>query len=291
MEAPEELSRRLSAILEEIRQRRSQRTQLLREILQLHGRRKELIKERRGIREQISSIRSQYKELGDRLGDLRSQIEALKKELQEKRDVITKLAQKLKAKEAQVSLPLEEVERRLQEIEWRVQTSPTNVEVEKRLMEEWKRLEGERLSYEEIKSLRKNLLDAIAQRNSLKLSLASSRESLGKLLESRRGLREAMEASWAEDRRLRSEIEGLQRQFLERREAIDRLDQEILALSSEVEGIRGRLAEIERKAKERRMKEVAEEVRERMNKGGKITLQELQILLEVQEGEEGEKKP
>jgi uncharacterized coiled-coil DUF342 family protein len=39
------------------------------------------------------------------------------------------------------------------------------------------------------------------------------------------------------------------------------------------------------------MKEVAEEVRERMNKGGKITLQELQILLEVQEGEEREKKP
>ncbi|MEM3028491.1 MAG: hypothetical protein QW220_07185, partial [Candidatus Bathyarchaeia archaeon] len=51
------------------------------------------------------------------------------------------------------------------------------------------------------------------------------------------------------------------------------------------EGIREQIAEIERRAKEQRMKEVAEAIRERVGKGEKITLQELQILLEVQEGE------
>ncbi|MBS7628089.1 hypothetical protein KEJ36_04710, partial [Candidatus Bathyarchaeota archaeon] len=193
MDTSEELSRRLSAIMEEIRDRRFQRFQLLREILRLHGRRKELNKERRGIREQLSSIRSKYRDLRESLGELRSQMEAQKKELQEKREAIAKLSQKLRAKEAQLSLSPEEVEKRLQEIEWQVQTSPTNIEVEKRLMEDWKRLEEERLRHGEIKNLRKALLEAIAQRKALQLSLASTRESLGKLLEARRELREAME--------------------------------------------------------------------------------------------------
>jgi len=138
----EELYQIVDRIRDKIVQVKEQRTRLIEEVKSLREKRRSLIDKKREIVGQLLKLREERKGVLDELAKVKEELNNALNELKSKREQLREARQLLEKEGNIAKLSLRKVLKRIEELEWKQQTSVLPPQEEKRLVEEIERLEA-----------------------------------------------------------------------------------------------------------------------------------------------------
>jgi len=244
----------------------------------LRAERDRLNSEHREVTGKLKELRSRERQLRDHTDELRNRIVETRSASVSAQEQAEQLRVKVDKAKSQAKRNPEDVSNELRELNWELQTSPTNMTKEKGLMKRIKEVSAEQHLHERIGELELRLAEAQARRLGLRLSLSRDWEALKGLRDARDSLREEIAELSARATSVKSKADEAHQRYLEKRVNLETLGSEMRKIALEMEGLRDQL-EARRQEEERsKLKAIAGEARRRLGRGGKITFQELQAL-------------
>lgn len=263
-----ELSARRKSLLDEVKRLRVKRDELNKEIKRLVDELKALRAGYRHIRSEISSLRDGLKEEYVRLSEIRELI----------RQVNVKIEKAAKPK-----TPLSFLKNRMKELEWMLQTSPTNLEMERRIVNEITELQVEVKAHEKLRKLKQDLMRLRAVREAVKLRINSVKNRIDELRSERDRFKQAIIELEERYRTVKEKADRFHQELIER-------VNEVKTLKAEEEVLIGKLKQMEleeRKMAEEKAKavlaEVARKALEKLKNGKKVTVDELKAIAEAED--------
>ncbi len=264
-----ELKRRIAEHEEEANRQVAQRDALHARIREIKENNKEVLDIIRGIREEAREIRARLSELFERLRSLKEERENIRAQLSGVRVP---------------NIDEESIIKKIQEIDTMIETRPLRPEEERRLFEETKRLT--------------RLLNDVRKKNSATSRLRAISEEAAKIREEIQQLKEKLAEKREQLNNYRDSFNQIKEQIMAVKEKADKYHQAYLEakkkaqlLEAERILLSSRLVELQdyvRKVREEQAKTREHMVKERMklqaiqklNSGGKLTFDEMKVLLE-----------
>jgi len=261
---------------------RGKHLELTNEAKRLREERDRLNLEHRSLVAELKKLRARVKEVNQGISDLSEKIAQKKEKVNETLKVLTGLRDEINLVRKQVKTPFNAVRQEMDDIEWELQTSPTEMQKERRLMKRLKALSVERGIYERAEDLRKRMVETKVEIESFRLSMRENWGSLRKLLEERKLLRHRVSAVETRASTVKDKADDLHSRYIKKREEVNALTRQMGCLTLEVLALREKIAEREEVIRKGKIKDLAYDIRERMKRGEKITFQELQVLSEAE---------
>jgi len=248
--------------------------------------------ERNAIHEQIKALRSEAKTLKEKRDTINQQVKELKDlreraktERKGRRAEILRAREKLKTlTEKKASRDLASVEKEIENLEWKIQTSSLSVKEEEVLVNRVKILEAQRSVHKQINELKNTLIELQTEEKALGTRAEISHEKLAELAEQSQKFHQQMLELLTKTRNLKTEADEAHRKYLEKRQKAQEMHQKFVELLQQIRSIR---QEMERKEKEEQAKrqeqlrqEAEKKALEKMRHGEKLTWEEFKILTE-----------
>ncbi len=282
-----QLQAALSSIREELGSLLEEREKLREELQAIRTTIASRIETARAIRNKLKSLREQLNTLRNELENLRTKRNELRELLQKLRTRSRELYQALRAGYRIPGNP-DELRRRIEELEWRLITTPNlSLEEEKRIVQEIAFLEHRLAQY--IRSQRtlseysREYENIVAEANSVrdeivKLSkrMNELREQIGELKRRREELRKQLEA-------IINDLQELKKKREELRNALQDISSKIAELRRRYHEILTQLRKLSEESEAEKARQILEAKRkrafEKMQRGERLTLEELYLLL------------
>jgi len=242
----------------------------------------------------------------EKIRNLRLQIQSLK----QKRDVLNKEVKRLKSLrdaglskrneifeeiknlrrekiEAEAEKPPKSqsyLESKVKKIEWKIQTEPLPLDVEKQLINRIKTLESQMEVYRRIENIRNKIAELKREADRLKTETLNYRSRIMETAAQSQELHRKMLKKIEEAKMLRTEANEMHQRYLENKEKTKALRLEIKKILAEIQSLRKHLEEKEEKERRRKQadlqKKTEEKALEKLERGEKLTFDEFKILLE-----------
>jgi len=208
-----------------------------------------------------------------------------KTERKERHTEILKAKEKLKVLTAKkVPRDLAGLEKEIENIEWKIQTSSLSIKEEEALVNRVRILEAQRSVHKQINELKNTLIELQTEEKALETRAKSSHEKLTQLAEQSQRLHQQMLELLSKTRHLKPKADEAHQKHLEHRQKAQEIHQKFVELLQQIRAIR---QEIERKEKEKQAKrqeelrqEAGEKALEKMRRGEKLTWEEFKIITE-----------
>jgi uncharacterized coiled-coil DUF342 family protein len=274
--------KRIDEIRDKILDVKNRRRQLIEEIKNLRDKRRKLIEEKKQLIERFKTLREQRKKLLDELAKVKQDRDNISKEFKTKLDQL-KEAHNITQKEGDVAkLSLRKIQKRMEELEWRQQTSVLTPEEEKRLVEEIDRLEE---LAERVRKARKeevSILELEADVKGLKLKLSELINKVKELRENAGKLKAEISSINPKIDEYNKNIDALGNEIQQKSQEAENLTKQLDALYQEYRDLMVKLKEM-KLAKQRGievniLEQKRKEIEEKQKKGEALTLDELRIL-------------
>ena len=212
---------------------------------------------------ELKKLRESRAEERARLQELREKLAEKKAELQARREELSKIKEELRKLRGVRDEP-EEIKKRLEEIDWRIQTMPLPREEERRLSEELIRLEQMLGQVQRKKQLKQKAEEIGSEIGALKEEIQALREEIGKLKGELSGSFEQSRALREKLTELKQKADGWHAKYLEAKKELQRLEAEKILLSSQIIELQNLLRKIRELEEENtRLKRELEELRKR----------------------------
>jgi len=267
----EELRRRLAALKEEKKR--------------LDSEARELAKKRDDIDSRIKILRAEALELKRVKDEAYAEVKRLK---EQKKEIKTERARKIEEiKKIQAEIkslvakkPKKEasvLQREIEAVEWKIQTTPLSLREEKQLVEKVKHLETQLNIHRRIEQLNQRKLELTAELRALEARAKKLHEKMISEVEKSRKTHEEMLKRLEEARNLKKEAENVHKLFLQ---AMDRAKPVKEKIKKIAEKIALMEAEERRKSEENLLENIAKQALEKLKRGEKLTWEEFKILTE-----------
>jgi len=237
----------------------------------LHTEASELRSRRDSLNEEVKDLKLQRSEFKERIRD---KIEETKKLKQERRELASK-----KPSRSHHSLQNE-----VEGIDWKIQTASLNMQEEKELVEQVKRLETQLNIYRKLESLNQKIQALQAEITDLETRSKLCHEKLTKTAHESQEIHHGMLEKMEELKELKTEADNQHKFFLQAREKARTIQQEIIKTSTQVKQLQDELRAGEDQEKKHRedalRKKLEEQAREKLKRGEKLSWEEFQLLAE-----------
>jgi len=263
-----------------------------------------LIEKRDKLNEQFKSLRMETRELKAERDTINEKVHALKSQRDESRTTIHEVIDEIKVAREKISELKKKTPKRshtdlkkeLDDIEWRIQTTSLDLTEEKKLIENVKQLETQLSAYRKIEKQAKRISDLQQGLKTLDETGDKLHTELSALAQKSQETHQKMLAKIDEAKRIKTEADSLHQTYLQARENAKQLNEERRKLAEQKRKLQEsqnrfyesqrRQDDAARKTVEQALKEKLEsEVREKLQRGEKLSWGEFQLLAEDDESE------
>ncbi|MFQ6087459.1 MAG: coiled-coil protein [Candidatus Methanofastidiosia archaeon] len=261
---------------------------IIRERDSLNRKFSDLIKEGKENKEKRDKINEVIKKMKEPKLEKLEEIKTINQKMEELKLDREKILNLLKTKKLSYERDPEALKKKIDEMEWRLQTTVMSISAEKKLLEKIKDMNKQYIDSKKIFEINRELKGLFSKRKELKEKIKKLTDEIsGKALESEK-FHERMGYAFDRATEVKKQADSKHQGFLERRRKIDELYKkykEILLKMNEIsvkiseEKIEKTLEKMRRKEEE--MKKQADEIMEKFKKGEKLSTEEFLILQET----------
>lgn len=273
-----ELTSKLSILKE-------QKTKVEAEAKEFAEKRKRLNEEFKGLRAEILELRKSRDQMNMGVKELKQQIEAIKTERAQKIGELKKLRQQIgELMKKKPSKSFETLQKEVESLEWKIQTSSLNLQEEKVLVEKVKNLETQLSIHRKIEQLNQKKLELEAETKALQTRARIYREKIAEKVEKSQEFHKKMLEKIEEAKKIKAEADSLHQLFLQVKEKMKPLQSEIATIIGEIRRIKEEnMAEEEKNKKEKEetlLDNIEKQAKEKLKRGEKLTWEEFKVLAE-----------
>lgn len=171
----------VEALDEKIISSRTRRNQLDEQAKLLARKRDELNEQFQKLKEQIQELKEKRDSLNLQVRELKAKREEARRRLSDKRNEADSVRKTIAGLEKRASGSYSNLKKRMQELEWRIQTNPLSTKEEARLIAQIKGLESQVVVHDKIRELKDRLIMLQAKTNAARLSANEAHEKLSKI--------------------------------------------------------------------------------------------------------------
>lgn len=260
------------------------------------------VKKRNSVHEQIRRLRTEANNLREkrdalnqRVKELKNLREQAKANRREKRNGISKLGERARTlRERKPSQSLQSIQKEIQGLEWKIQTTPLPVKQEEKLIGKVKRLETKRNILAQLQKLNDMLIELRSEEEALETRAKSYHEKLSELAETSQKLHEERLKILNQVHNLRVEADDAHSKYVEKRQKADGFHQRYKDLQQKINALKQKQREVEEAKQAKHQKQLLEEAQkkalEKMKRGEKLTWQEFKLITEQARSKKGQHK-
>lgn len=276
------MENRRNVLVLKLRELSARRKRLLDEAENLRVKRDEFNKETKRIAEELKALRAGYRNIGSEISRLRSKLREDYVKLREVRELIQKASSKIKRAD-KPKTPLRLLKNRMEKLEWALQTSPTNLEMERRIVSEIAELQVKVKAHERLMELKQDLMRLRAIREAIKLEINSVRNEIEELRGKRAGLKRTIAELEERYRIVKEKADRFHLEFIEKLNEAKMLKAEEGVIIGELKQIEAEERKIAEEKAKATLAEVARRALEKLKNGGRVTADELKAIAEAED--------
>lgn len=245
----------------------------------------ELVKRRNDLNSQIKHLKTEILELRRLRDETNAEVKRLKGQKDEIKTERVQKIEEFKRLQAEIKSLLAKkptkdasvLQKELNTIEWKIQTTPLSPQKEKQLIEKVKELEIQLNIYRKIEQLAQKKLELMAEIRALEARVKDLQDKMMNEIEKSRKIHEEIIKKLNEVKKLKTEVEDVHRLFLCARERTNTIREEIRKIAEKVALIE---AEERRKSEELLLEKFTKQALEKLRRGEKLTWEEFKTLTE-----------
>lgn len=239
----------------------------------------------KNLRTETRELKSERDELNERVKELKQLREKTKTAIQEKIEELKKLNQQIRAlSKKRPSRSLHALQKKLEEIEWEIQTTPLSLQEEKELVDQVGQLETQVNIHKKIEMLHQKMLELQTGLRAIETKNKSYHEKLTETAQKSQEIHNRMLEKINKVKELRTEADSMHQSFLRTRQKAKPVQQEITKILDQMELLKEKIrkeAEKEKGEREEALRrKIKKKAREKLRRGEKLTWGEFQILAE-----------
>jgi uncharacterized coiled-coil DUF342 family protein len=247
---------------------------------------------RNAIHEQIKALRVEAKLLKEKRDDLNQKVKELKvlreqakSEQKEKRAQISKVKEKMRGvMEKKPSRPLVAIQKDIDSLEWKIQTTSMPVKEEKVFVDKIRILESQRAMHKQFQELKNTLVELQTEEKALATKAKLHHETLAELAEQSQEFHKQMFELLTKAQNLKSEADTAHQKHVEFQQKANEAHQKFLELLKQINSLKLEIKKKEEEQQAKKQQELREEAvkkaHEKMKHGEKLTWEEFQLLAE-----------
>lgn len=239
----------------------------------------------RKIHQEIHELKNERNSLNEKVGDLKLQRDNARAKIRTIIDEIKAHNQKsanLKKKTPKESYG--KLQKKFDDIEWKIQTTSLDMQEEKRLVAEAQELETQLNIYKKIELQNKKIAELRGQLRALEKNADAFHQELTAIAQTSQELHASMVEKINESRKIKSEADSLHATYIQAKETAKPIREEMKRLTEQKKRLLDAVREEDEKKKkmtERALKEKLEfQARDKLQRGEKLSWDEFQLLVD-----------
>jgi len=281
----ESLGQRIGKLNQELASLKEERDKLNLEAKKWAEKRNSIHEQIRELRTEAASLKEKRDVLNEKVRELKSLREQAKTKRKEKRAQILKLNEKIRSlTERKPSQSMHSIQREIEKIEWKIQTTSLPVKEEETLISQVRQLEARLSVYKRIEKSKEKLMVLRTEEKALETEAKTCHEKLSELAEQSQKFHEEMLENLNKARSLKVEADSAHQKHVEIKQQAQNLHQKCAELLDKIKTFEKELQEAEEKKQAKRQRELRKELEERalekLKHGEKLTWEEFKILAE-----------
>jgi uncharacterized coiled-coil DUF342 family protein len=233
---------------------------------------------------EIVSLKTNRDEINRRVKDLKIIRDHLVSDRKEKLNRVIEFKKKIASIKQDPAKAILAVEKEIENLDWKIQTTSLTVPEEKRMVEQIAELEKRLVSYKQTQAMWSEIKTLQQQLRNLRTEEKEFHGQIAQLSEQSRQLHQMLIEEGANIPKLRTEANESYRKYVETRKLVQKLDQQCELLTAQIRALRSKSKSEEQKKKAKRaaelMQELEEEALGKMKRGEKLTWDEFKVLAE-----------
>jgi uncharacterized coiled-coil DUF342 family protein len=248
------------------------------------------IEKRNKLNEQFKKLRQEIHELKNGRNNLNAEVKALKQQRDDARARIKEIIEEVKTHKQEITelrkkkpkTSHRELQKELDAIEWKIQTTSLAMQEEKRLIENVKRLETQLNVYRKIDKHIRKIAELRKELETLEKTAETAHRELTEKAEKSQETHTKMIAKISESQSIKSEADNLHTAYIQAKEQVRPLHEEIKKLTEQRKKLQDAVREEDEKIKknaEKALKEKLEsQARDKLRRGEKLSFDEFKLL-------------
>jgi uncharacterized coiled-coil DUF342 family protein len=248
------------------------------------------VEKRDKLNEQFKKLRGEIRELKNERDILNEKVKTLKQQRDDARAKIRANAEEIKLHSQKITelkkkTPRESrhnLQKEFEDIEWKIQTTPLDMQEEKKLVETVKQLETSLNIYKKIDAHADKIADLRKEHETLETAAESAHQQLTEIAERSQEIHSKMIAKIDESKSIKSEADSLHAAYVRAKEQAKPLHEEFKKLTEHRKNLKDALREADEKRKktaEQALKEKLEsQARDKLQRGEKLSWDEFKLL-------------
>jgi uncharacterized coiled-coil DUF342 family protein len=248
------------------------------------------IEKRDKLNEQFKKLRQEIHELKTERNNLNVEVKTLKQQRDEARSGIKTIIEEVKTHKQEITelkkktpkTSHRELQKQLEDIEWKIQTTPLAMQEEKRLIENVKQLETQLSVYRKIDKHIKKITELRKELEMLETTADTAHRELTETAKKSQETHTKMIAKISEAESIKNEADNLHAAYVQARERSKPLHEEFKRLAEKKKKLQDALRKEDEKQKknaEKALKEKLEsQARDKLRRGEKISFDEFKLL-------------
>ena len=273
-----ELTRKLTVL-------REQKAKVDTEAREFAEKRNRLNEEFKGLRAEILELRRTRDSINLEVKELKQQRDKLKEEKIQKIGELKNLRKELEElTRKKPSKSLKTLQKEIENIEWKIQTTSLNIQEEKQLVERVKQLEMQSNIHRKIEYLNQKKLELEAELKALEARAKLCREKISEKAGKSQESHEKMLKKIEEAKKLKMEADNIHQLFIQAKEKAKPIQTEIMNTLGEMKRLKEEILAEEEKARKEREENLLENIKrqakEKLRRGEKLTWEEFKTIAE-----------
>jgi len=259
---------------------------------------KEWVEKRNQIHEQVKTLQAEIKHLKQQRDETNLQVQVLKAarekakaQRKEKHEQMARIREKIKALAPKIpSVGLEDLEKEIQGLEWKIQTTSLSVKEEKPLVDQVRVLEAQRAVHKRLQELTEKLFERQVEAKALGTQAKLNHEKLSQLAEQSQKFHQKLMEVLNSIKILRQSADEAHQKCAETHQRADKTHEKYVEIQRQIRTLKQELGKKEKERYATREQALREEAtrkaQEKMNRGEKLTWDEFKLLTEREEATE-----
>jgi len=292
---PESIEKKIEELSPELASIKAERDKLHREAKSWAEKRNSFHEKIRKLRTEANTTKEKRDTLNQKVKELKNLREQAKDERKEKRNQILRLRENMSTLLAKKpSQNLRAIQKAIESLEWKIQTTPLAVKQEGEIISKVKRLEIQRNILKKLRELRNALIELQTEEKALATEAKSHHEKLSELAEQSQKLHEQRLEILNHTHNLKVESDKAHQKYVETSQKSDGLHLRYIELLQRINDLKQKRQIVEEAKQAERRKQLLEEAHkkalEKMKRGEKLTWQEFKLLAEQARSKKGSTK-
>jgi uncharacterized coiled-coil DUF342 family protein len=276
----EQLIDRIKVLEEQSVTLRDQRDQLNQEAKEWVKKRNQLNERFKKIIEEVKACKSKRDELNRQVKDLKTRRDEAKKTLEEKRKLVADLKEKFLKLQKQVSEDPSAIKNKINELEWKIQTTPLKQKEGHQLIGQVKALESKLIWHEQAQELKTKLAELRSEIEALKARSKAAHEELMKAVKESEVYHKKMIELVKTASQVKAEADGAHKSYIKIKEKADETHRRYLHNLSQIKEIKQKIEGLHRLKQNEIIKSLEESAVNKLKKGKRLSFEEFKVLVE-----------